>query len=207
MTKAESISFVSNNLKKIDKTNKYHPVVIEKAITIAFNQGYSDIFDRDPRLLDNYTVTYGGGGTPIAIAADANTSILESALPAEYVPFKDKNSGVRSIATVAQSAVKFYPASKREFEILPNTLVGELNANDERAYYTVRKDTIEYYGVPSAVVSAGVRMDIVIPFDAYSDGDDVIIPFGKDLQLIQAVIELMRTIPQVDLKDNTADTE
>ena len=40
MTKAEIISFVSNNLLKIDKTNKYHHNVLEKAITMAFNQGY-----------------------------------------------------------------------------------------------------------------------------------------------------------------------
>lgn len=207
MTKAQIISFVSNNLKKIDKTNKYHPVVIEKAITMAFNQGYNTVFEKDPRLLDNYTVTYGGGGTPIAIAADANTSILESSLPEEYVPFKDKNSGVRNIATVIQSNVKFFPMSKREFEILPNTLIGELNVADEIAYYVVRKDTIEYYGVPAAVVSAGVRMDIVIPFDAYDADDDVIIPFGQDMMLIPAVIEMMRTIPMVDIKDNNTDTQ
>jgi hypothetical protein len=206
MTKAEIISFVANNLKKVDKTNKYHPVVIEKAITLAFNQGYSEIFDKDPRLLDNYTKTYGGDGTAIAIAANANTSIYESAIPEEYVPFRDKNSGIRNIATETQSVFKFYPASKREFEILPNTLVGELNANDTRGYYTVRSETIEYYGVAS-VAAAGVRMDIVIPFDKYASADVILIPFAKDKQLIDMVIETMRGMPQVDLKDNNADTE
>jgi hypothetical protein len=206
MTKAEIISFVANNLKKVDKTNKYHPVVIEKAITLAFNQGYSEIFDKDPRLLDNYTKTYGGAGTTIAIAANANTDIYESAIPEEYVPFRDKNSGIRNIATETQSVFKFYPASKREFEILPNTLVGELNANDTRGYYTVRSETIEYYGVAS-VAAAGVRMDIVIPFDKYASADVILIPFAKDKQLIDMVIETMRGMPQVDLKDNNADTE
>ena len=66
MTKAEIISFVANNLKKIDKTNKYHPIVLEKAITLAFNQGYGDVFDQDPRLLDNFTKTYN----TVAVAAD-----------------------------------------------------------------------------------------------------------------------------------------
>ncbi len=203
MTKAEIISFVKNELGKVDKTNKYHPVVIEKAITMAFNQGYSDIFDKDRRLLDNYTVTYH----TVAIAAAATTAILTSTLPAKYVPFADKNSGVRNIATIQQSAVKFYPASKREFEMIPNTLVGELNTNDERAYYVVRKDTVEYYGVPASVVSAGVRMDIVIPFDNYASDDNVIIPFGKDMQLIPAVIEILRSTPKVDLKDDNKDIE
>jgi len=203
MTKAEIISFVKNELGKVDKTNKYHPVVIEKAITMAFNQGYSDLFDKDRRLLDIYTVTYH----TVAIAAAATTAILTSTLPAKYVPFADKNSGVRNIATIQQSAVKFYPASKREFEMIPNTLVGELNTNDERAYYVVRKDTVEYYGVPASVVSAGVRMDIVIPFDNYASDDNVIIPFGKDMQLIPAVIEILRSTPKVDLKDDNKDIE
>ena len=203
MTKAEIISFVKNELGKVDKTNKYHPVVIEKAITLAFNQGYNDVFDQDPRLLDNYTVTY----PTVAIAADGTTAILESTLPAEYVPFKDKNSGVRNIATIQQSDVKFFPASKREFEILPNTLIGELNTADEIAYYVVRKGTVEYYGVPATIVSAGVRMDIVIPFDNYAADDTVIIPFGKDIQLIMAIIEVLRSTPNIDLIDNNTDTE
>ena len=103
--------------------------------------------------------------------------------------------------------MKFYPVSKREFEIIPNTLVGELNTADPRAYYVVRKGTVEYYGVPAATVSVGVRMDIVIPFDNYAAGDDVIIPFGKDLQLISVIIEVLRSTPKVDLIDNNADTE
>ena len=207
MTKAEIISFVKNNLIKIDKTNKYHPAVIEKAITLAFNQGYNDVFDKDPRQLDNYTVTYGGAGTPVAISLNAHTSIYSSTIPVEYVPFKDKNSGVRNIATEVQSSTKFYPVSKKEFEILPNTLIGEMNTNDPRVYYVVRNGSIEYYGLPAAVMLNGVRMDIVQPFDAYSDTDNIIIPFGKDVQLVGAVVEILRSIPAVDLKDDNADTE
>jgi len=212
MTKAEIISFVQNNLRKIDKTNKYHPVVLEKAITIAFNQGYGEIFDADPRLLDNYTRTYGASGTPIAITADANTGIYTSTLPEEYVPFSDKNSGVRHIATEAISASKFFPVAKREFEILSNTLAGELSGEapsvddytDERCYYVVRDTTVEYH-ITATTASNGVRMDIVIPFDKYLGDDVVIIPFAKDAQLISTVIDMLRAIPPVDLKDNNAD--
>lgn len=206
MTKVEIISFVSNNLKKIDKTNKYHDRVIEAAITLAFNQGYSDIFDRDPRLLDNYTRTYGGSGTTIVIAANSDTGIYESTIPVPYVPFNDKNSGVRHVASETQSDFKFYPITKREFDSMANTLTGELNANDPRGYYVVRGGTLEFYGV-AAVASAGCRMDIVIPFNQHANSDQVLIPFAKDMQLVAAVIELIRTIPPVDLKDNNADIE
>ena len=208
MTKAEIISYVKNNLKKIDKTNKYHDIVLEKAITLAFNQGYGDVYDQDPRLLDNYTKTYGGSGTPIAITANGNTGIYESTIPEVYVPFKDKHSGIRHIATIARSNTKFFPVSKKEFELLPNTYTGELseNASNIRCYYVVRGSTIEYH-IPTAIASAGVRIDMVIPFDKYASTDMVLIPFAKDMQLVSAVIEAMRTIPAVDLKDNNSDMQ
>ncbi len=203
MTKAEIISFVANNLKKIDKTNKYHPIVLEKAITLAFNQGYGDVFDQDPRLLDNFTKTYD----TVAVAADGTTGIVTSVLPATYVPFKDKNSGVRNIGTITRSTTKFFPASKQEFEVIENTLTGELNVNAPIAYYVVRAETVEFYGVPAAVVTAGVRMDIVIQFDQYTADELVLIPFAKDFQLVSTVLELIKQVPSVDLKDNNADNE
>lgn len=206
MTKAEIISFVKNNLSKVDKTNKYHNVVIEKAITIAFNQGYSNVFDQDPRLLDNYTRTYGAGGTPIAIAADGDTGIYTATLPVPYVPFKDKRSGVRHVASVAPGSFKFYPITKKEFDLLANTLTGELNANDPRGYYVVRGDSLEFYGA-DAVAAAGCRMDIVIPFDEHASSDQVLIPFAKDMELVLAVVEALKGITPVDLKDNNVDTK
>ena len=146
MTKAEIISFVKNHLRKVDKTNKYHDRVIEKAITLAFNQGYSNIFDENPRVLDNYTKTFGASGTPIAITLNGDTGFYESTLPSVYVPFNDKHSGVRHVATPAISTFKFFPAMKREFELLSNTLVGELNAGDPIGYYVVRGGTLEFFG-------------------------------------------------------------
>jgi len=207
MTKAEIISFVQNNLRKVDKTNKYHDRVVEKAITLAFNQGYGNIFDEDPRILDNYTKTYGAGGTPIAITENAETGIFESILPSIYVPFRDKHSGVRHVATVGVTDFKFFPLRKQEFEILPSTLVGELNTGDPIGFYVVRGGTLEYFGITGAVASAGCRMDIVIPFDQYASGDDVLIPFAKDFDLISVVIAALRGMPAVDLNDDNADTK
>lgn len=207
MTKAEIISFVRNNLPKVDKTNKYHRIVVEKAITLAFNQGYSNIFDQDPRLLDNYTKTYGAGGTPIDITANTNTGIYESTIPSIYVPFRDKHSGVRHVATVGVTGFKFFPVRKQEFELLPQTLVGELSSGDPIGYYVVRGGTLEYSGVTAAVASAGCRMDIVIPFDQYASDDQVLIPFAKDLQLLTVVTQTLKDVPDVDLKDDNADTQ
>ncbi len=127
------------------------------------------------------------------------STIYEATLPVEYVPFNDKASGVRHVFTLAKSSTKFYPMTKYELDIADNTLTGEI---DDRLGYVVRPTVIEFHGMTGAV---SVRIDVVQPFDAYSSSDTVIIPFGKDAQLLTAVIEILRTIPPVDLQDNNAD--
>lgn len=201
MTKSDVTDFILHNLQKIDKTNKYHRVIIDEAITMAFNQAYGDVFERDPRLLNNYTVTYGTTGTPITTALNSDGStIYEAALPVAYVPFSDKSSGVRNVFTLAKSSTKFYPMSKYELDIADNTLMGEI---DDRIGYVVRPEVLEFYGMTGAV---SIRIDIVQPFNFYGSSDTIIIPFAKDAQLVGAVIEALRTIPPVDLKDNNSDT-
>lgn len=203
MTKSEITSFVWNNLKKIDKTNKYHPIVLEKGITFAFNQGYNDIFEKDPRLLDNYTIGYGRIGSELIPTVNSTTELYEVTLPTSYVPFPDKASGVRKVYPQLKATYpnhRFYPMSRHEINVAPDTAFGEI---DTRFGYCVRKDTLEFWGT----VDFNVTIDIVVPFDEYAATDSVIIPFGKDMQLVYAVIEAMRTMPPVDLKDNNADTQ
>lgn len=200
MKKEEITSFVYNNLLKIDKTNKYHINVIEKAITIAFTQAYTDVFERDPRLLDNYTITYGKTGDTLLTELDGDGSTMYVAtIPVTYVPFNDKASAVRHIFTLAKSDTKFYPMSKYEMDIASNTLFGE---TDDRIGYTVRQTMIEFYNM-SAITS--IRIDIVQQFDQYDAAEDINMPFGNGQSLVDAVIERLRGIPPVDLTDNNSD--
>jgi len=198
MTKAEIISFVRNNLRKIDQTAKYHRVVVEKAITLAFVQGYGDVFERDPRLLDNFTVTYGISPA-VTTSLDSTMNIYKATLPVQFVPFKDKASGVRNVFTQAKSTTKFYPMSKYELDIADNTMFGEI---DDRIGYCVHGTQLLFYRMTGVT---NVRIDVVQQFDEYDDDDEVMIPFAKDMQLVTAVIELLRGIQPVDTMDDNSD--
>ena len=200
MTKEDITSLVYNHLLKVDKTNKYHINVIEKAVTVAFTQAYTEVFERNPRLLDNYTVTYGKTGDTLETAVDGDGSgMYVATIPVTYVPFNDKASAVRHIFTLAKSDTKFYPMSKYEADIADNTLFGE---TDDRIGYVVRQTTIEFYGM-TAITS--IRIDIVQDFDQYEATDDINMPFGNEQSLIDAVVERLRGIPPVDLTDNNSD--
>jgi hypothetical protein len=44
-------------------------------------------------------------------------------------------------------------------------------------------------------------------FREYSDSDVVNMPFGRDIDLIQAVLTLLGVVPPVDLKDDNAEVK
>lgn len=200
MTKREITSFVWNNLQKFDKTNKYHPVVIEMAITLAFNQGYTEVFEKDPRRLDNFTVSYGETGDTLLTELNADGNLMyEVLLPVSYVPLNDKASGVRHVFTLAKSSTKFYPMYKYELDIADNTLMGEI---DNRIGYCVRQTKLEFYRMTGVT---SIRIDVVQPFTSYNATDDINIPFGNDQKLMDMVIEKLRGLPLVDLKDDNSD--
>lgn len=203
MTKAEIRSLIRNYLAKIDKTNKYHPEVIDATIERAFSQAYSDIFFRKPMELDNYTVELGGDGTTISVSQDTDTLVYYSDLSVGYVPLPDKASGVRHVFTEETGGTGFYPMSGTEFDLMSR---GVLSANvSNKIGYVVRPTRVEYYGATAAVIAAGVRMHVLQLFREYSDTDTVNMPFSRDIDLVKAVLELLGVIPPVDLQDTNAD--
>jgi len=58
MTKKEWTSYIYNHLQKIDETNKYHPVVIEKTIDTVYSQLFSEAYIRDPKGMWQYVRDY-----------------------------------------------------------------------------------------------------------------------------------------------------
>ena len=58
MTKAEWISYITNHLKKIDETRKYHPKVVEKTIDTVHSQLFSEMYARSRKGMFKYLKTY-----------------------------------------------------------------------------------------------------------------------------------------------------
>ena len=201
MTKAEVIGHIKSLLPREDDTNKYHDNVIAAGIERVFNQIFYTMALKNERELDDYSTSYGEA-TAITVTEDSTTGMYSSTLPAQIVPLPWKRSGVIGIYTAEEGEVAFHPMTRKEAELAPNTLYGLVGS---RIGYIVRGSRVDYYNMNSTVAAAGVRMDLIVPFTDLASTDEVKFPYGYDMDIVNAVVELGRSIPPVDLKDNNSD--
>ena len=207
MIKKEIVSLVRQHLNKIDKTKMYHERVLIAECEKVLNEMYHQLYQTKPRLLDNYTKTYGAD-TAIAISQESNSNIYYSTLPANIVNLPCKSSGVLHIYPVAQTGNIFVPMDSTEADILFNSDVAVVT---DRIGFRARQDSrVDYWNMTSAILATGVRMDLLIPFSVYADTDVVNIPeFGEKEggTFLQRVLTALAVIPPTDLLDNNAVSE
>lgn len=201
MTKQEVINHIQSLLQREDETRKYHENVVAASVERVFNQFFYTLATKSERELDDYTTSYGAP-TPLTVTEDANTTIYYTTLPNQFVPLPGKRSGVRAVMTAEQGETAFFPMTNKEFNLAPNTLMGQITT---RIGYIVRGSKVEYYNMNATVAAAGVRMDLIVPFTDLALTDEVKYPYGFDTDIVNTVLELSRGIPPVDLKDNNAD--
>lgn len=204
MIKKELISLVKNLLPKEDKTNKYHTEVIATAMGIVYANMLNDVFNQDPKELDNFVKVYTGQ----AVLVDANTLVAYSTLPVAYIPFRDKASGVRKIYAYSDGSMKrFYPMDSRESDL---ALSGSyFHSVGTRYGYVVKASRVEYFNMveDGSARFTPVIMEVVPQFTALADDDNVIIPQGRENALLAGTLEIMGVVPPVDLKDDNADPQ
>ena len=205
MIKSEIRSLIVNLLPKLDKTGKYHPRFIDAAIEKVINEMYNNVYKRNPLELMRYTEGYGYT-TALPVLSEASTGIYYTTLPSAIVPFPDKASGVRRVSTMVQGGMKFFPIDKREIELLLDN--SNVNYVTSKIGYLVTPDRVEFYNLSGAVLGAGVRMDLIIPFSSYSDTDVVLLPEEVDPQgqtFVDKVLKTLSVIQPMDAVDNNAD--
>jgi len=206
MIKSELRSAVLNSLLKWDSTAKYHPRFLDAVIEKTRNEVLTEIWQADPLALQRFTKGYGYT-TALTISTEPTSGVYYTTLPENIVPFPDKASGVRRVAYATQTGIGFYPMDQREWDLVMGG--SYTNYVKNKVGYIVTPTRVEYYGMTGAVITAGVRMDIIIPFSKYSDTDVVLVPEHIDGQgrglIDRCVAKLMQIPPQVDLVDDNAD--
>jgi hypothetical protein len=195
MIKAAIRDLVRSRLLQVDKTSKYHDEIIDHWISMAFNQILGQLFRKGTANWDLYTKRYNG----VVVAQDPITDIYYSEFPAPIIQTIDVAEGVRRINTTKGRGLQFAPVSGDNIQILDDL---DVNLVDDVIGYRVFADRVEYWGNPGV---ATVRMELVIPFTAYEEMDDVKIPGGSDAQLIEVVLQFVQGTPPKDLKNNNAD--
>jgi len=207
MIKSEIRSTVLNALKRWDKTAKFHQRVIDANCEAVLNIMYNEVFRMSPHSLQRFCKGYGYA-VPLTVLSEASTGIYYTTLPENIVYIPDKASGVRRVAPATQIGIGFYPMDQREWDLVMGG--SYVNYVKDKIGYIVTPTRVEYYGITGAIITSGVRMDLLIPFSEYADTDIVLYPEYVDdngLGFIDRVVERMKDKPTVDLLDTNRDEE
>ena len=210
MTKAEYIDFIRNSLPQVDKTSRYHHDQVAAAINVAVNTIFYDMYKQQPKSfkksMERYTVW--AINTP---AINAYSGRYTSTITVDVVDLPRKSSGILEILQGTllglgpsdTTTTKFIPVSTMEGEqfygsesSLPDNVIG-FSFSGARA--------IEYWGMKAADATLGVYIRLIKQFKAYALTDNVILPYGRDQQIIELVRQFLGAIPPKDLVNDNAD--
>jgi hypothetical protein len=130
-----------------------------------------------------------------------------SELPEAIIQLPGVASAVRSVRFDTGTELVFVPLESDLMESMKMLDSGDYKINPTIGYCLRGTNSIEFMNFPVAEAASTLRLDIVIPFTAFSDTDEVHLPSGKVSVLLEAVIGLLTGRPRVELKNDNAETE
>ena len=210
MIKSEIRSIIKNLLPKYEEIERFHDKVIDAAIEKALAEFYNIVFLRSPLELERYTKQFGYTSS-LAVVQEAGTTLYYTEYPfmadgvtrVSTIPIPDKASGVRRISTIAQGGVSFYPMDSREMDLIMAGTYTDFVTS--KFGYVPRRTRIEYYNLSAAIIAAGVRVDLLIPFSKYEETDTVLVPeiTGDDgAGFTDRVLKILSNVRPVELFEN-----
>lgn len=197
MTKKQYIDFIRNNLRKIDETAKYHSKQVEFAIEQVFNKIYYDTATQSPNDLERYSELL----TSVSASENASTGRWESTLTKDFVDLPLKASGVLEVRQPSTSQLQFVPMTTMQMEQAYGL---EATLGDAIVGFSAQNGKVEFFNLDEDVSDLVIR--IVPKFSEFASTDEVYPPYGKDYDVTRMVLEVLSTIPPVDLVNDNADT-
>lgn len=158
----------------------------------VYNSALANILARGISDYSDYTKEYQS----VAISQDSNTNVYYSTLPANIIIVpKRAGSGVIRVSGMTSESVEFVPMTNNELQTIEGL---EVDTIDDVVGYVFKHGRIEYKGMTATIASGTVKMELVIPFEAYADTDIVQIPTGSDEMIIQGVVNMLAGTPDED---------
>jgi hypothetical protein len=125
------------------------------------------------------------------------TDLYYSLLPVSVIQLPDAANGVRRITGMQNHyTTEYIPLKRDSWDIWVRNNVA---ATSKENGYCVRIDRVEYFKKP---IHETVKMDIIPMYDAYDDTDDIPIPSGADVKLLEIMINLMQGVQPSDKINN-----
>ena len=210
MRKDELRSLIKNLVPKYEEVERFHPRFIDAAIEKALAEFYNLVFLRSPHELQRYTkeFNYTVANLPVLEASTAlyyvNYPLLTDGVSrASIIPIPDKASGVRRISTMTQGGLSFLPMDAREMDLIMSG--SYVDYTSAKIGYVPRRTRVEFYGMTAAVIAAGLRMDLLIPFSQYDDSDTVLVPelvSDEGAGFTDRVLQILEGVKPVELNEN-----
>ena len=208
MTKIEYIDFIRNSLSMVDKTAKFHRAQVEAAINLAVNSAFYDLYAKGDKhvkkSMERYstlTVISPGLSTSLPNRYRASLSVDVVDLPRvsggvlEIIRKSDPNTSILSTTFVPVSTMageQFYGSEAS----LPSNVIGF-------SYSGSRE--IEFWGMSSFIFVVSHYARIIKQFKSHSNTDNVVLPYGKEEQIIEMVRQYLGAIPPKDLVNNNTE--
>ena len=209
MTKAQFIELVKRNLQGGDGTpelrGRYHQREIELYISMAFDASLNSRLNekqeyREDLGINNWKYDALTKSFVVPILEDTIRQRRYSELP-EHILSITNNGGIRMICPIHEESTQFFPRALTDTFLMDGLDVGQLSG---LIYYNLEKKRV-YYSGDIDCTWENVLMKLAVKFEELEDDDDFDIPDGKDLEIFQAVIQLMNAKNPMDIvADSTA---
>ncbi|RLD59335.1 MAG: hypothetical protein DRI97_01230 [Bacteroidetes bacterium] len=184
-----------------DVRGKYHPEVIANLLALAYNDVVMSAY-MEGKMHSDYSVLD-------AWALNHTINITNNMVPLPYPPVQLPNGmGILQVAC-GNDLTNVFAYRETNSNAVFNALdVGSVSTKpnfylEQNAGSGNHSHLLQVALVPDGVTSVLVKM--IVPFDAVDDFATISIPAGKEKQLIDGVIALMREKPPEDtVNDNKA---
>lgn len=149
--------------------------LVSRLIGLGLNDIFFEIFRQEPAFINNYLKRF----TVTPVRYDDFTSI--ATLPTSTLQFPTINDSVR-INFLGEQSFSFVPVRMNEYMLTEN-----INIGDEPYQYEVKGSEVWVYGLTRLVP---LVIEAIPSFETLSDNDEIKIPAGQSLKLVQSVKEL-----------------
>lgn len=196
MTKAEWISLVKWRLPQIDESKKYDDRLIERWINVFRNKYLHDTMQKTDSNISFYAKEYKNQ----AISLDSDTGIYYTTLPATIVQLPYNQEGIVKIQSETGTGLEYVPVDEEELELLDDSYSMSGSPIDTVIGFVVKEDRVLYDKNMSASIAANpVKISMVQDFVSYASDDTVIMPQGRDADILGETVNMMLGIPPRDL--------
>lgn len=203
MIKGKLVEFVKRELGRDRNTLHWDDRIFEMHIALAYQELFFKSYDAIKDNLDFYCKDYD---LTINTVTDniSGSNIYYAELPVNPVDLPLTNKGVISINDRFDLSYSFYPVTVDEFKHFNNT----------QAWNVVKKVLFYLHGcrvyfssnLGEDVVSSGVQAKIIPSFEDIDYYDEVYIPGGSYITLVQLIAPYIANMPLYNLSNNNSNT-